>query len=558
MTTKEASKIFGKIAGLLSIKGENPFKLRAYESAVQNLAKYNEPLEQFLEKIVHKEVKGFGAQLTAHIEELIDTGKINLLGDLIREIPDDLQELLNVKGLSGQKIKLLHETLGIKNIENLKRACNDGSITKVKGYAEKSASSLLDAILFYETHKGMFRHGDHEEVLNMLLKLEGITLLPTGRSIRKDETYRKLELISLIGEKDRLIATLKNNKIILVDKTDNTLIFNFELRNIKIQITLANTKDLEKELFLSSCSEDHLSFLKSHGEFDTCINNFKSAEDIYASLGLPVFPVEMREGMYESNYISGQTPAGHTLADALITDSNIQGILHVHSTYSDGVHSTKELAQAAIQKGYSYIGISDHSKSAAYAGGLKEDDIKRQHEEIDSLNESLAPFRILKGIESDILKNGALDYKDTLLESFDFVIASVHNRFNQNGKEMTARITAALKNPYTSILGHPSGRLLLERPEYEFDIHEVLEIAAQYNTAIEINSNPKRLDLSWKYLWKARELGVKTCITPDAHAISQFDYIHYGVQLSRKAGYFPDDILNTRNTADFLEMLSKK
>jgi DNA polymerase (family X) len=564
MTTKEAAKIFGKIAGLLSIKGDNSFRIRAYESAVQNLAKYNEPLESFYEKITRKEVRGFGEQLTAHIQELIQTGEISILDDLKKDIPSGLQELLSIKGLSGKKIKLLHETLNIQDITSLKRACENGSIKNVKGYAEKSASALLNAVIFYENHKNMFRHSVHEEVLAGLLENCELTLLPIGNSIRKSESYTQIELLGLVTQKSKYIESLKKQKISLVNDNKEYLTFRHDSQDVDITLTLVAEEALDKESFLLSCTPAHLEYLASLHKDNNPFSKFHSPQLLYKSLNLPFFPPEMREGIHEQDFI--QKPRqnnqeylspGYPLQEKLITDTDIQGIIHVHSTFSDGVHSIKELADAAIQQGYRYLGISDHSKSASYAGGLTEDDIKKQHEEIDQLNETLAPFRILKGIESDILRNGELDYRDTVLEWFDFVIASVHNRFSQDRKEMTNRILTAVRNPYTSILGHPTGRLLLERPQYDFDIESVIETAVESGTAIEFNSNPRRLDLPWKYLYKARRLGLKVCITPDAHAISQFEFIHYGVQFSRKAGFFPDDIINTKSASDFLGILSK-
>jgi DNA polymerase (family 10) len=279
---------------------------------------------------------------------------------------------------------------------------------------------------------------------------------------------------------------------------------------------------------------------------------------------LPEIPAEMRDGILEEEYLdllknnsSEMLKPGFDISNVIIKESDLKGIIHNHSTYSDGIHSIEEMANAALKLGFQYIGISDHSKSAFYAGGLKEDSIKKQHEEIDILNEKLTPFKILKGIESDILKDGSLDYKDSVLESFDFIISSIHNRFNQNKTDMTKRICRAIENPYTTILGHVSGRLLLQRSEYEMDIEKILETASTNNKSIEFNSNPKRLDLSWRNLLKAQKANIKICISPDAHSTEQLKYFKYGVQFLRKAGLTPEKVLNTLGADQFLAYSSK-
>lgn len=575
ISTKEAARYFGIVTGLLSIKGENSFKLRAYESAVQSLSKHNETLDIFLNRVQSKEVKGFGEQLTAHLNELMTLGEIPLLQDLKKEIPEGLQELLKVKGLSGKKIKLLHDSLGIIHIDALKAACIDGSIKEVKGYAEKSAASLLDAILFYEEHRGMIRHSEHEEILNKLLKNTKTALTPSGASARKSETYTSVELTLPLSEKNKYlseISALQKNELkgVILEEKINQLVFKLSSYDTQIKIEFLNDENLKREAFLRTATKDHLNFcnkLHKHNTNlqETTLEEFSNELEYYSQRNLPVFPLEMRDGLQDARfleYLEKKYPEylnpGFDLASKLVSNQDIKGVIHAHSTYSDGINTLEELTIAAINNGYSYLGISDHSKSAAYAGGLTVDQIKRQHEEIEKLNEKFAPFIILKGIESDILKNGELDYPDTVLQSFDFIIASIHNRFSQNKTDMTKRIVHALENPYTSILGHSSGRLLIERAAYEFDLEAVLEAAANKNVCIEFNSNPKRLDISWKNLQTLRDMGIRTCISPDAHAISQFEFIKTGVQFTRKAGFFPEDILNTLDVQEFITALKKK
>jgi DNA polymerase (family X) len=564
ITTKEAAKYFGEIAGLLSLKGENAFKIKAYDTAIQHLNSAYVDLESFRIKIQNKEIKGFGTQLTAHIDELLEDNKILLLESLRNEIPEGLQEMLRIKGLSGKKIKIIHETLGIKTLQELKTACENFSLTSVKGFAEKTTESLLAAIEFHEAHKGMIRLSTHEEFLLDIQSRAKAILIPIQESIRKDETFSKISLLGITEEKNAIITNLQKAGYLLTSDSENILSFSISNPSLIIEILLTTPETFKKESFLQSAHTKHFSALYKYGDPDALLEKFSTEEAFYNALNIPLIPPELREGLYEHDLIkrihegnSDSLFKLNSLIEQLPESSDLKGILHVHSQYSDGSNSIHELAMAAKDGGYHYLGISDHSKSASYAGGLQEDIIKRQHEEIDILNEELAPFQILKGIESDILKNGDLDYSDSVLESFDFVIASIHSRFNQTRKEMTERILQAVKNPYTSILGHPTGRLLLERASYEFDLDMVIEACGEFRTLIEYNSNPKRLDIPWRYLSLAKKNGVKICITPDAHAIPHFDFCSYGILLCRKAGLFKEDIANTNSLENFMRQLKR-
>lgn len=551
-STKEAVKYFGALAGLLELSGENHFKIRAYEKAISTLSADNIDIIKFQKLVREKKVPGFGAQLSAHLDELIENGSIKLLNTLRSEIPNGLQEMLKVKGLSGKKIKLIHETLSIKTLDELKLSCENREITKVKGFAEKSALSLLNNINYFISFRGMIRINTHEEMLNTILSKNSCALLPTKESIRKNEVFSEISLIGLSEEKEKIITLILNLDGSLIKEEESEL--SFFIDDIKLNISISKKETFEKDHFLLSCSEDHLKFLTSKDGYLTALDNFDTTKNFYEKIGLPSIPPELRDDHFEilvkdyPEFISPSFP----LNDSLIKDSDLKGVIHVHSNYSDGLNSIEEMAASLKEQGFEYLGITDHSKSAGYAGGLSVERIKYQHEEIDRLNEKLAPFRILKGIESDILKDGSLDYPDSVLETFDFIVASIHARFSENKKDMTKRITEAVKNPYTSILGHPSGRLLLERPPYEFDLEEVLEVASQSKTAIEFNSNPKRLDLTWTDLIKVRKAGVPIVITPDAHTVAQVHFLKYGALLSKKAGLFPSNILNTLSADQFL------
>ncbi|HMO18184.1 MAG TPA: PHP domain-containing protein [Oligoflexia bacterium] len=563
MTTEQAATIFDEITALLELSGANSFKIRAYDNATKILKRENMPLNEFLDLAKSGSIKGFGKDLTSKIEELSKTEKITELTELRGSIPSGLLELLRIKTLGGKKIRLLNETLGIKNIEDLVKACENESLIKVKGFGEKTSITLRKNIAFYLAHKGMIRLNNLENIFQAINeKLMGANIYPLGEAARFSEIIKKIEFLGLSKDRSVIISAINNlGGTLNKGESDSELSFSLGPNNISITIYLCSENSFSKNCFKKTADSKHLEYLAEYDNYNNAWENFSNESDFYKSLGLPVFPPEMREGLYEKEFLDSHPELnipGLDLGGHLISKSQLKGALHVHSTYSDGKNSIRDLAIASLSLGFSYLGITDHSKSAAYAGGLTEDKIKKQHDEIDKLNEELAPFKILKGIESDILKNGDLDYSDNILSSFDFIIASIHQRYAQNKTEMTERIITAIRNPFTTILGHPTGRLLLERSAYDIDIDKILIAAIESGTWIECNSNPKRLDLSAENLWKAKSLNIPLVITPDAHNLDQLEFVKYGVYQARKAGILPNQVMNTLSPHQFITHLNIK
>ena len=502
MTKKDVAKILKRNADLLEIKDENSFKIRAYLNAARAIESIDN-----LDKVFTEKIKGIGKSTLLIIKEIIDTGTSQLLETLQAEIPDGVQELLNLKGLGAKRIKILYKELGITSIGELEYACKENRLLILKGFGKKIQENILKAIKIYRQNLNYFTILEYEEILNEI-RQQNIFFAVTGAYRRKTEIYSKFEFITYDENYDKLKEICKNYK-----------------RKFIIHKSGKDKSQFIKKLFLTTGSEEF-------------VKNFKVPEN-------PVSEIEIFRFNNLSYVIPEQREKGIDSEKNYLRYNDIKGIFHVHTTYSDGTMSIEDIVKYLKNRGYQYVGISDHSKSAYYANGLNEDDIKRQHEEIDRLNEKYAPFKIFKGIESDILKDGSLDYSDNILEKFDFVIASVHSSFNMSKKDMTERIINAIKNPFTTILGHPTGRLLTVRDGYELDMEKILEVLAEYKKAVEINCQPFRLDINWKWSIKAKNLGIKFFICPDAHNKEDFEYITYGINIARKAGLRKEMVLNT-------------
>ena len=446
---------------------------------------------ELLAQIKAGKIKGIAENLKVIILEIANTGESSFANELRESFDESFLEILKIKGLGVKKVNALKKELAVNSIEDLETACKSDKLIELKGFAKKTQSSILQNIAFYKTTRGLFHYRtgrDYLELVENKLKNNKHCL-----DLEIDGEYRKNEQVidglEILIETDDSLEILKSLEDLPEAK---------EIKSDKEQISITFKNKLPLKI----------DFVKKE-------------------------KIQERRKYFEKNFSFPGT----------VNASDIKGIIHAHSSYSDGIHSLKSLAVAVKEKGYQYLGISDHSQSAFYASGLKMSDIRRQHAEIDKLNQELAPFVIFKGIESDILKDGSLDYPDNILESFDFIIASVHSNFEMQEEEMTKRIVRAIQNPYTTILGHPTGRLLLKRPGYQIDMDQVLETAAKYNVAIEINSNPLRLDLDWSFHKKAVDLGILLPISPDAHSIEQIDYVEYGVAVAKKGGVKKEDVL---------------
>lgn len=541
MNKKQISEKLSLIAKFLTILNDNPFKIKAFENAARTIQQV-ENFDYLLENRELNKIKGVGKSIEQEIYKLIADEDSSLYKELINKIPEGLQEILTLKGLGAKKVKILYEDLGITTIGELEYACNENRLMLLKGFGKKTQENILKSIKKFKQRKMLLHYPDAElivrEIFNEIYSQKvAKQIAVTGDFRRKLEVIGVIDFVIVLEDKDNFKKKFGESK--------NLKIFDFYIEYVeteffgkKVRFFIAEKDDFQKILFLTTGSEKFLE------NFET-IKDFVTEPDFFKKNELNFIIPELRE-----KHLLNIAP------DKIINYNDIKGIFHIHTTYSDGSNSIEEIVKYLKKSGFKYAGISDHSKSAFYANGLNEDEIKRQHEEIDYLNEKYAPFKIFKGIESDILKDGSLDYKDSVLELFDFVIASVHSSFNLSEKDMTERIKRAIENPYTTILGHPTGRLILFRDSYRVDINKILEALSENDKFVEINSHPYRLDLSWENCIKASKLGIKFFINPDAHNLEGFKYLKYGINVARKAGLQREEILNSYELYKFTAQLS--
>lgn len=568
MQKKPVSDIFENIAMLLEIKGENPFKSRAYYNAAKALSGITN-LEELVKEKRLREIKGIGEALSQKIEEYSKTGTMAYYEELTQVVPESLLELMQIPNLGPKKIKVLYDELEITNIGELEYACKENRLIHLTGFGEKTQEKVLKGIEFFKRHKGEFLFGDvYQEAERIRQRLSTIVdpiwAEVCGSIRRRKEVVRDMDILVAAENHEKItsffVSMPEVDQVLVTGETKTSVRMK---SGIEADLRVVTRQEFPYALVYFTGSKEHNVRLRGiakkkgwklneYGIFDgdnlvTC----KSEEEIYRALGLPYIPPELRED-------SGEIEAAEQdKLPSLIQHEDIRGIFHVHTDFSDGVDSLERMVEAAQKFGFSYLGVSDHSKTAYYAGGLKHDAILKQWEVIDTLNKKNSTFRIFKGIESDILSGGSLDYDDSILEGFDFVIASVHSGFTMKKDDMEERILKAMKNPYTTILGHPTGRLLLSRDGYQVDMMRIIDCAAQNHVILELNASPYRLDIDWRYLKYAKDKGVMISINPDAHAVAGLEEVFFGVNIARKGWQESKDILNTRDVNDIKEIFTK-
>jgi len=552
------------IAVLLELSGANPFKSRAFQNGARALANYEGDLAAGLESGEIKKLKGIGKSLLAEIEALVNTGESPAYEELSEQIPAGLLEMIKIPGLGPKRAHELYEKLGVSTVGELEYACKENRLLKLPGYGEKTQQKILKGIEYISKFSGQHLLSDAwsqaEVVLERLREHPEVKRIELAGSIRRrKETIGDIDVLVATDDPAAVSASFRE-----FDDVEDVIGSGDTKTSVRlasgIQVDLRVVPDAafpfalhyftgskEHNTVLRQRAKDRSLRLNEYGLFPVGDDGDVGEEslpaqdeaDIFEALGLKYLEPEMREDRGEIEAAEkGELPE-------LIEVEDIRGALHNHSTWSDGANSIAEMAEAARALGWQYFGLSDHSQSAFYAHGLSPDDVLRQHEEIDELNAKWDDFVILKGIESDILPDGSLDYEEDILERFDFVVASVHGNFGLDRKKQTQRCVAAVQNPFARVLGHPTGRLLLAREGFDLDMEEVLGAAADSGCAVELNANPHRLDLDWRELRKAKKLGVTISIGPDAHRAEGLADIRFGVALARKGWLEPADVLNT-------------
>lgn len=571
MDKKQVSKVLNEIGMLLELQGENHFKTRAYFNGARMIELLKEDIQLVVAENRLQEIKGIGKALQEKITELVNTGSLKYYEDLKRQVPEGIFDILKIPGLGPKKAKVLYDELDIKTLGELEYACLENRLLALKGFGKKTQNNILEGIENLKKYRGQHLVSTGINFGNILIEKlkehKNIIRVSLAGSIRRHkEVIKDIDIIGSCLDEYReeimeYFTSLEEvEKVIARGNTKSSIMLS---AGINVDLRLVEDDEYTFALHHFTGSKEHNTALRHRGKgMGLKINEYgifkgdrridaKNEEEFFSVLGLQYIPPELRENIGEIE------AAEEKKIPNLVKLEDIKGVFHIHSNYSDGVNTIEDLVKTAINKGFKYIGISDHSKSAFYANGLKEEDISKQHEEIEILREKYPKITIYKGIESDILADGSLDYSDEVLTSFDYIIGSVHSNFNMDGKAMTERLIRAIENKHLKILGHPTGRLLLSRKGYDLDLEEIIQCCSRNNVAIEINSNPHRLDLDWRMCKYAKEQGVRLSIEPDAHRISGIDDIYYGIGIGRKGWLEARDVLNASEVVNINDFFKK-
>ena len=542
---------FSLLAKLMDIHGENPFKIKSYASAAFSIDKLTEDLVLIpREKITS--LKGIGPSIGKQIMEIMDTGALTQLRDIIQKTPPGVIEMLQIKGLGPKKISTVWKEMDIESIGELMYACNENRLMLYKGFGEKTQHNIRDTIAFYLKSQGSFLFAEVEGyALSIQKKLKesfpGLSISVTGAFRRHLEIMDQLEWITSIPIEELTLFFTSQNYTAERKGPAELLISGHE--NIQLLFHLVPAESFHYRLFETSCST---MFLEKWNANFKPLETAGSEEMIFQEAAVHFIPAPLRE---DPGVIA---KAMQSSLPALIESADIRGIIHSHSNWSDGLNTVEEMANACIDQGFEYLVISDHSKSAFYANGLSEERIREQHIYIDELNKKLAPFYIFKSIECDILNDGKLDYNYQILSTFDLVIASVHSNLKMSEEKAMGRILTAIQNPHTRILGHPTGRLLLSRAGYPVDHQVLIDACADHGVVIELNAHPRRLDMDWRWLDYAIQKNVLISIDPDAHSILGYHDVHYGVLAAQKGGVTAAQNLSSFTLKEMIDFVAKK
>ena len=582
MDKNQVANLLDEIASLLELKeGSNPFEVRAYQNAARAVNGLDGDIEELARQGKLKGVPGLGSTSIKRIEEVVETGHIALYDELVETTPPIKLEMMRIPGVGPKKINAIYNQLHVNSIPELVQACEENKVADLPGFGKKTQDKILQGIAFLAQHAGRFLYPVAEEeashIYAALREIPEIVRLQVAGSLRRRrETIGDIDMVASVADSasddvrgkimDVFTSRPSVQAITGKGETKSSVVLS---SGMNMDLRVVNDSQFPYTLHhFTGSKEHHIPLRRRALSMNMTINDYglfrgkephlelvpcKDETDIYATLGMAYIEPELRENMGEIEAaINGTLPE-------LVQESDLRGVLHVHSTWSDGQNTIREMAEACIARGLTYLGLTDHSKTAAYAGGLNEEALHRQHKEIDLLNEEYAGrIRILKGTECDILRDGSLDFADDVLVTLDFVVASIHSLFNLSPAEQTQRMLRAISNRYVDIIGHPTGRILLGREGYTLDLDAVIDAAAEHGVCIEINAHPSRLDLDWRYLHRARDKGIKIPIDPDAHVISGLDDMRYGIGIARKGWLQASDVLNTMSTDALLDFFSSR
>ncbi len=560
MENSEVVALLEEIAVLLELSGENPFKARAYENVARRIEGIEGNVADLAKEGRLREIQGVGDALEQKITEFVTTGKLKYHEDLRAKFPDTLFELFRIPGLGPKRIKQLYDELDIKSAAELGAAAREGKLEALPGFGKKMEEKILQGIEFSKEQEGRHLYNEAFEAAQRLKELieseKSTTKVEIAGSLRRrKEIIKDIDILASSKNPKALMDRFVNDshvaRVTGHGETKSSVVLK---SGIAADLRVVSEAEFPYALVYFTGSKEHNVVLRQRAkDRGLKLNEYalmkgeknvpcKTEADIYKKLDLPFIPAEMREDMGEFEV---------ELTPKLVTMDEVIGLFHCHSKYSDGRNTIVEMAGAAKDAGYQYMTMTDHSQSATIANGLKPDRVKKQQAEIDALNKKLKGFHVLKGIESDIRKGGELDYDDDVLATFDLVIASVHTGQDMTEAEATKRVVKAVENPYTTILGHPTGRLLLTRKGFPLNYEKVFDTCLANRVAVEINANCHRLDLDWRHVHRAKDRGVMLVIGPDAHSVDGIADMEYGVGIARKGWLEPENLLNCMTLAAF-------
>ncbi len=569
ITNAEIAKIFSEYADLLEIKGENPFKVRAYRNAARTVENIGKSLEELVKEGYDlTKLPGIGTDLSLYIKEIVTTGKFSKLEQIKEEIPPSLVEMLSIEGLGPKRIKTLYEKLHIQSMEDLRRAAESGEILKLPGFGPTLVEKILKGIKLLKKAGHRFKWSEAKEYVEDLLKylrqMELTHLEVAGSYRRKKETVGDLDILATAKDFSEVIRHFvkypKIKEVISAGSTRSTVILN---NDMQVDLRSVEDESYGSALQYFTGSKDHnIAVRKLAIELGLKLNEYgvfkgnekiagKTEDEVYEAVGLCYIEPELRENRGEIEACKmGQLPK-------LVRLEDIRGDLHMHTNYTDGKNSLEEMAEAAMKMGYEYIAITDHSKRLTVAKGLDEKRALEQMEQIDRLNEKLDGLTVLKGMEVDILEDGSLDMSDEVLAGLDVVLVAIHYKFNLSKEEQTRRVLRAFENPNVNIFAHPTGRMIGLREPIALDLEAILKRAKEYNIHMEINAQPERLDLNDVHAKMAKEYGVKMAIDTDSHNIFSLHYMEYGINQARRGWCEKEDIINTRSLKELKKLLKR-
>ncbi|MCB9046756.1 MAG: DNA polymerase/3'-5' exonuclease PolX [Chitinophagales bacterium] len=550
MTNGEISDHFSLLSKLMDIHGEDAFRAKNYSIAAYNIDKLPRQASEMDDAELFT-MRGIGQSTGSKIRELLETGKLQALEDILARTPQGILDMMQIKGLGPKKIAQIWKEMGIESVGELEYACNENRLASFKGFGAKTQQSILQNIEFIRANQNFRLWAEVEEISNVLVTQlgkanPGKLFSLTGEIRRQLPTVEFIDIVTDTDSKT-LQSQFGVTTGVKTEEKDNVLYVDAP-NQLAIRVHLTTKEKFYNTLFSTSAGEEFLTAFT--GKY-TLPGTPASEEEIFSANKLEYIPPALRE---TADILD---KAAANKLPVLIQPSDIKGIIHSHSTWSDGADTIEAMAKACIEQGYEYLVISDHSQAAFYANGLDPKRIAEQHREVDALNEKLAPFRIFKSIEVDILNDGSLDYSDDVLATLDLVIASVHTNLKMTQEKAMERVLKAIRYPYTTILGHPTGRLLLSREGYPLDHKVIIDECVKHNVVIEINAHPRRLDLDWKWISYAIEAGALLSIDPDAHAIAGYHDVYYGTLSAQKGGLTKERNLSSYSLKEFEAWLSK-